>query len=119
MYTYGLALSRQEVLPIVRREAAEVALADRGLEQEILDRREAGRQRQFAGRLFLDIGFEDDAVGGAAFLALDFQIFLEITEAVDAVLGALDAEAVERVALVQAEFAAHQDRRSTRPNSSH
>src|SRR3546814_6384610 len=57
--------------------------------------------------LFLDIGFEDDAVGRAAFLALDLQIFLEIAKAVDAALGALDAEAVERVALVQTEFAAH------------
>src|SRR3546814_16966806 len=76
-------------------EAAEVALADRGLEQEILDRRETGRQRQFAGRLFLDIGFEDDAVGRAAFLALALQIFLEIAKAVDAALGAIDAEAVE------------------------
>src|SRR3546814_13562727 len=86
-------------------KAAEGALAERRLEQEILDRRETGRQRQFAGRLFLDIGFEDDAVGRAAFLALDLQIFLEIAKAVDAALGALDAEAVERVALVQTEFA--------------
>src|SRR3546814_4303625 len=56
-------------------EAAEVALADRRLEQEILDRRETGRQRQFAGRLFLDIGFGDDAVGRDDFLALDLQFF--------------------------------------------
>src|SRR3546814_8805503 len=88
-------------------KAAEVALADRGLEQELLDRRETGRQRQFAGRLFLDIGFEDDAVGRAAFLALDLQIFMEIAKAVDAALGSLDAEAVERVALTRTEIATH------------
>src|SRR3546814_14096904 len=52
------------------------------------------------------VGFQDDPVGGAAFLALDFQILLEIAKAVDAALGALDREAVERIAFVQAEFAA-------------
>src|SRR3546814_10751241 len=62
-------------------ETAEVALADRRLDEEAFDRRETRRERQFAGRLFLDIGFEDDAVGGAALLALDLQIFLEIAEA--------------------------------------
>src|SRR5690606_40080948 len=86
--------------------AAEVALADRGLDEEAFDRREARRKREFARRLLLDIGFKNDAVGRAAFLALDLEIFLEIAEAVDAPFGALHRKAVEGIAFVEAEFAA-------------
>src|SRR3546814_7041875 len=70
---------RRKLLP----QPTEIALADRRLDKETFDRRETGRKRQFAGRLFLDVGFQHDAVGRAAFLALDFQILLEIAEAVE------------------------------------
>ena len=56
---------------------AEIALADGAGENEVLDRGEARRQLQFAGRLLFDIGFEHDPVGGAAFDLIDFQAFLE------------------------------------------
>ena len=87
--------------------AAEVALADRRLQNEILDAGKTCRKLQFAGRLFLDIGFEDDAVGRTALLLFNFQIFLEKAQRFDPVGRTLDLEAVERIAFVQTEFPAH------------
>src|SRR3546814_18700218 len=58
-----------------------------------------GRQLDFAGRAFLDIGLQQEPVGRRAGALLDLELVLEEAERVDAVLRALDLEAVERVAL--------------------
>src|SRR4030095_11773431 len=72
--------------------AAEVALLDRGLEDEALDPREARRELERVWR--------------ASRLLLDLELFLEVTERLDAVGRAFDLERVERVALGNAELAA-------------
>src|SRR3546814_11052508 len=48
---------------------------------------------------FLDIGLQQEPVGRRAGALLDLELVLEEAERVDAVLRALDLEAVERVAL--------------------
>ena len=80
--------------------------ADRQLDDEPLEARIAAGQRQLAGRLLLDVDAENDAVRRRAFGLLDLQLVLEEAEALDAVLAALDLERIERVAFVEAEFAA-------------
>ena len=42
--------------------AAEVALLSADREQEVFGRREAGREREFAGRLLFDLHVDDGAV---------------------------------------------------------
>src|SRR5690606_35294846 len=60
--------------------AAEVALTDGGLQNEILDAGETGRKLQFASGALLDIRFQYDAIRRAALLLLNFQRFLEKAE---------------------------------------
>ncbi len=87
--------------------AAKIPLLDRSLQEEVLDRREARRQRQLAGRFFLDIRFQDDAIRSAAFLLFDLQVFLEIAQGLDPAFRPLEQEAVERIALGETKLAAH------------
>ena len=86
--------------------AAEVALANRKRQDEALDAREARRNLQFASRPFLHIGFKDNLVGRGAGLLFDFQLFLEIAEALQTVAGAAHLDRIEGVAFSQAELAA-------------
>src|SRR5207302_9826871 len=85
--------------------AHEVVLRNRELDDEPFKARIAARKRQLAGRFFLDIDAEHDAVRRRALGLLDLQLLLEEAEALDAVLAALDLERVERVALVETELA--------------
>ena len=91
-----------QLLPL----AAEVALADRGVDDEAFEARKACRQLQFARRFFLDVRLEHDAVGRRPLLLRDFQLLLEKAQALDAFLRTLDCDAVEGVAFGHAEFAA-------------
>ena len=61
---------------------------------------------QFAGRFFLDVGGQYDPIRRRAFGLLDLEFLLEEAEALDAILAALELDGAERVALVDAEFAA-------------
>src|SRR3546814_15962965 len=67
--------------------AAEIALGDRQVDDEPLQAREASRDLEFAGRLFLHVDFKDNLVGRGAGFLLDFQLLLEITERLDAEIG--------------------------------
>src|SRR4029078_2865957 len=80
-------------------------LPARQLNDELLEARITTRQSELAGGLFLDVGSEDDTVGGRAFGLLDLELVLEEAEALDAVLAALELDRVERVAFVDPEFA--------------
>src|SRR5206468_405574 len=63
--------------------------------------------RQLAGRLFLDVGAQNDAIGRRPLALLDLELVAEIAEALDAVLAALDHQRIEGIALVNPEFAAN------------
>ena len=82
----------------------EVVLLNAELNDESLEARITARQRQLAGRLFLDVGAEDDAIGRRALALLDLELVAEIAEALDAVLASLDHQRVESVAFVVPEF---------------
>src|SRR3546814_6599983 len=69
---------RRKLLP----QPTEIALADRRLDKETFDRRETGRKRQFAGRLFLDVGFQHDAVGRSEEHTSELQSLMRISYAV-------------------------------------
>src|SRR5690606_206501 len=85
---------------------AEVVLADRALEHELLEAGESGRKRKLAGRAFLDGGLEHDPAGRAAVDLVDLEVLLEVAERVDARGRTPDLQRVESIALVDAELAA-------------
>ena len=104
-------LDRLRIARIIHRRAqqlplaAEVALRDRRVDDEAFKAGETGRELKLAGRFFLDIGFEHDAIRRGTLLLLDLQIFLEIAERLDAIRRAAHLEAVEGIAFRQTEFA--------------
>src|SRR5205085_4518162 len=81
-------------------------LLNRGVDQEALEAREAGRELQLAGRALLDLDAEDDAVRRGALRLRDFQIVLKEAERLDEIARAADADVVEGIALGEAELAA-------------
>ncbi len=87
--------------------AAKIALADRPLQNEALERRETCRQLQFACGLLFDIGFEDDPVRSASLDLGDLETLLEIAQRSDPCRRALDLQRIERIALGDAELAAY------------
>src|SRR5690606_27689711 len=86
--------------------AHEVALLDRGVDQEALQARIAGRELELAGRALLHVDAKDDAIGRRALVLADLEIVLEEAERLDAIARAADLHRVERVALMEPELAA-------------
>src|SRR5205807_9551719 len=85
--------------------AEKIALADADIGERAVGGRETEAERQFAGRLFLDLDCDHGAIGRRAGGVIDLD-FLEKPEILDAVLRALHLVAVEGVAFDQAKFAA-------------
>src|SRR3546814_17121952 len=94
------------LFPYTTLVRSEVTLSNRGRENEAFQAGKTRRQLQLTIRFFLDIGFQHDAVRGRARFLFNFQFFLKITQRLDAICRPLDLKAVERIAFVQAEFAA-------------
>ena len=84
--------------------AEQVALADRDFGHEAVRRRIAARDRELAGRLFLDVDVDDHAIRGRARLVGDLHA-LEVVEILQPPLGAVDQHAIVGVAFRDIELA--------------
>src|ERR1700730_16874554 len=82
-----------------------IALADTDIGERAVGGRETEAERQFAGRLFLDLDRDHGAIGRRAGAVVDLDL-LEKSQILDAVLRARHLGGVEGVAFDQAKFAA-------------
>src|SRR5262245_22887614 len=87
-------------------EPEQVAFGDADLRQEALRRRVAARDREFAGRLLLDVYVDDHPIGRRAGLVGDPDA-LEVVQVLEPTLGPVDEHAVVGVALGDVELAAN------------
>src|SRR5262249_43476104 len=100
------------VLPILDRgfgiqtEPEQIAFAYAHLGQPAIGGREAARDRKLAGRLFLHIDVDNDAVGRRTRLRRDPHL-LEIAQILQPSLGARNQRAIVGIAFGDVEFAAN------------
>src|SRR5436190_1891476 len=91
------------ILVISSERAEYFALANADVSQRAVGGREADPERQFAGRLLLDLDRDDGAVRRRAWAVGDLHL-LEEPEVLDTLLGAVHLVGVEGVALDEAEL---------------
>ena len=98
------------ILPVLDRRLGvltateQVALGDAYLGEEAFGGRIAARDREFAGRLLLDVDIDHDPVGRRAGLVRDLD-GLEEVEVLEPPLGAVDQDAIVGIALGDLELA--------------
>ena len=78
----GIVDRGTKLLPLT----TEIALADRGIDDEAFEAGVTRRQLKLARRFFFDVGLEDNTIRGGTLFLRDFQLFLEEAQALDAFL---------------------------------